>query len=863
MKRAANQSGAVMSSQTARQYMSENAEEDEVSSTQSPPVEQSVEVEMRAVSNGSTISSMSAMPAAAPSIAPKPAAPDNTQSDNTKEVMKEIAKEIAKELFKEEPKLAEAALASSPFAPVSASAKKEEPKKEEPKEILPKDNSMSISGTINPSSNNPLQQLQIVRLLTDLGDRLRQSEKEREILWKEIEICRKQISDMNGNANKSEQSYSSLESQIEQREVFVKELLEKQIGLEQKLKDQISAFDASKEEQMKLQEEQGKLQDKLQDKLNSVETAAGSAIVRVEDVIAENSKLSKRVEQLGQDKERLSRKLVLVEETLTQTQDMLKAKALVFLTDQSIAAKTSLPQEPAWTGDDTLKVSQAASDAVSGKKADAAAQSPVSNITASLRPQVSQPSLFMITIVTAMIAGIAAFGAIWLIKNMGTEGKLLPTQTESELSGKPDQTATTTTTEATPLSQKDLMSQAAILANQIEPGSLGADQDETLQDDTVTPSSDEASAKTEFDAAIAAQNKAVEDFKSDAPTSPVTERIKADKNLPKQISVIEEQAFNGVVTAQHDLAAIYTAGHGGVKIDYAKAAKWFEEAAHNGSANAQYNLGVLYHQGLGLKKDTSKAIELYRVAASNNHPEALYNLAIAYVEGVGVEYNPQIASTYFERAADGGIVEAAYNLGLLHENGLLGESQPDEAVFWYKIASDKGNKDASAALADLKKKLSMTDDDVSRLTQKIATTMPGYLTDDGKASLPELARPSAENAPASASQTKSPASSVAATPTAPVAPAKTVANKNADPVIVSQIQEQLMRLGFYKGIPNGILSNSLMNAIKSYQTKNGLKADGQPSDDLLVQMLASNNDVRAKTASTESAGPVTPPTDKN
>lgn len=854
MKRAANQSGAVMSSQTARQYMSEDAEEDEVRVTEAPPVDMSVEVEMKAVSNGATISSMpskSAAPVAAPE-APK-------ENANTKEVMKEIAKEIAKELFKEEPKLAEAALASSPFAPAAVAPKKEEPKKEEAKVAEPKENSMSFSGTINPSVNNPLQQLQIVKLLTDLGDRLRQSEKEREILWKEIEICRKQISDMNGNANKNEQSYTSLESQIEQREVFVKELLEKQIGLEQKLKDQMSAFDASKEEQAKLQEEQTKLQDKLQDKLNSVETAAGSAIVRVEDVIAENSKLSKRVEQLGQEKERLSRKLVLVEETLTQTQDMLKAKALVLLTDQSIAAKTSLPQEPAWTGDDTLKVSQAAMDNLSrNKKTDEAAamqQSPVGNITASLRQKTAQPSLFMVTIITAMIAGAAAFGAIWVVKHLGKDANVVPTQTESQSEVAPSESATI---EAAPVSQKDLMAQAAKIANQIEPSGLSAgdeaSQDDESQEEGVLAVDD--AAKSEFDAALDAQQKAVADFKAEAPTSNVAERIKADKNLPKQVAAIEAQAFNGVAAAQHDLAAIYTAGHGGVKIDYTKAAKWFEEAAHNGSANAQYNLGVLYHQGLGVKKDTARAIQMYRVAASNNHPEALYNLAIAYVEGVGVEYNPQIASTYFERAADGGIVEAAYNLGLLHENGLLGESQPDEAVFWYKIATDKGNQDAATALTDLKKKLSMNDEDVSRLTQKIATTKPGYVNEDGKASLPELSKPDALSK-------ETPVVPVASAPVVkmPAAPVvKPVAAKNSDPVVVSQIQEQLMRLGFYKGAPNGVLSVSLVNAIKSYQEKNGLKADGQPTDDLLVQMLASNNDVKAKTANADIG---TRPADKN
>ena len=54
---------------------------------------------------------------------------------------------------------------------------------------------------------------------------------------------------MGGREGKVEKSYSDLENQMNQREVFVKELLEKQIGLEQKLKDQLDALETSKKEQ--------------------------------------------------------------------------------------------------------------------------------------------------------------------------------------------------------------------------------------------------------------------------------------------------------------------------------------------------------------------------------------------------------------------------------------------------------------------------------------------------------------------------------------------------------------------------------------------------------------------------------------
>ena len=755
MKRAANQSGSAVPQMTARQILSEmefGAEAEQEESRIDTPVE----VEMKAVSNGSTISS----------------------------------------------------------TPVESVASR----KDEPKD----------SGMHSFSPNqNPMQQLQIVRLLTDLGDRLRQSEKEREILWKEVEICRKQIADMGGREGKNEKSYTSLETQMNQREVFVKELVEKQIGLEQKLKEQLDAAEASKKEQAK-----------WQDKLTSVETAAGSAIVRVEDAIAENAKLSKRVEQLGQDKARLIRKLEVVEETLTLTQDILKAKALVLLTDQSVAAKTNFPQTPAWTGDDTLKVSTPAA-AVSPKSGDVKSGAGLaSDLASSLRKK----SFFKMRTSTAILSGIIVLGIVGgifgshFVAKFQTSDPVLEMSTSSEESIEPQAGSEEAIFEK-PSAQDNLMAQAAKIANQIEPSSV--DPSDEI-DSSATKAIVDGVLPDDFAAAQIAQDKAVANFNAEAPSvdSDIRERISADTSLPKAIAEIQDRAFSGDANAQHDLAAIYTAGHGGVKVNYTVAAKWFNESAHNGIANAQYNLGVLYHQGLGVKKDTAKALELYRVAANNNHPEAQYNLAIAYVEGVGVEYNPQIASVYFEQAASGGIVEAAYNLGLLHENGLLGESQPDEAVFWYSLAANKGNKDSAKALAQLQSQLSMNDKDAERVTQKIANQKPGFLNEDGVPSLPEqksVAKIPAEKAQSTPKAQKAPAAKAVVSPDV----SSVGGAEKVDPVIVSQIQEQLSRLGVYKGQPDGTMSPVLAQSIKTYQQKNALKVDGVATDDLLVHMLAS------------------------
>lgn len=694
--------------------------------------------------------------------------------------------------------------------------------------------SSSVSNTANP-----VQQLQIVRLLSDLGERLRQSEKEREVLWKELESCRKLIGDLDSKNSASQKSFDSLQEKVSQKDDFIQGLLDKQTELETLVQSQNKVLEAS-------QNEQQVLKGKLEDKLSNIETAAGSAIVRIEDALVENSKLAKRVEQLGQDKARLVRKLEVMEETLAQTQETLKAKALVLLTDQALAARTNLPQSPAWTGDDTLKVSQPRSPASAERGADVSDRGPLSDIAESIRQQqkasdISNKAFLMALFVLVIAAGVLIsqinFKSVSFIPTSGTSEKVQVGEESGDVSSffpqefksaAEDRSVIENGIESVSSSvsvaptQEQLMADIAEMASQIEPSSVNPT--EIVAEEIVSEPND-------FDKAINAEDAALEKFQSEAPKGSVETRIKPNAALPKSVKDIENLAFQGDAKAQHDLAAIYTAGHAGVKVNYDLAAKWFSESAHQNIANAQYNLGVLTQQGLGVEKNIGRAIDLYRVAAANNHPEAQYNLAIAYIEGVGTEYNPQIAASYFQRAASGGIVEAAYNLGLLHENGLLGESQPDEAVFWYSMAAGKGSDQAKDALRLLQNQLSMSDADVSRIVERIAQTKPGFLDKEGQPSLPDpssAALPDIQGSTGSVSEVNQTAADVAA-----------VSSSVTDPSVVLQIQEQLSRMGYYKGAPDGSASQAMKEAVLTYQKSHGLRQDGVASENLLVQILAS------------------------
>ncbi len=529
------------------------------------------------------------------------------------------------------------------------------------------------SATAPLAQGNAPQQIQIVRLLRDLGDRLRQSEKEREILWRELDGCRKLLTDIEDKANNAEKAYISIEQRMSAQEP---------------------------ENKAETQE----FQKAIESKVSALETTTGSAILRLEDAISENGKLSRKLDQITQDKVRLSRKLESMEETLTQTQDSLKAKALVLLTDAALANRTGLPQIPAYhsnaqPGTDTV---------VNGNPA-------VRNLPW-WKTQKSSLALRASTAVLLVAVGLAGGWALSHAK-MPNFKVLAPASTVSQ-----------SQTSAGDMSsnQGKLMDHIAQLANQVEPGDTQEAANDTPAADAAAIAPPIASEEAETLAAKT-EKKALDAFSAEAPKGDLASRIKPDAKLPEIVREIETKALAGDAEAQHDLAAIYTAGHAEVVTDYDRALLWFTESAHHNVANAQYNLGVLYHQGLGVKQDIGKAISLYRVAASNNHPEAQYNLGIAHMEGVGADYNPQIAAYYFEKASAGGVVEAAYNLGLIQENGLLGESQPDEAVFWYKLAADHGNKQAGQALDQMSKQLGMKSEDVERIYARISAERPDAL----------------------------------------------------------------------------------------------------------------------------------------
>jgi localization factor PodJL len=656
---------------------------------------------------------------------------------------------------------------------------------------------------------------EIVRMLAQIGDKLKRSEAERYELLRELREYRKSLRELEDKADNSEKAYLAIENKLKTKGSVDTESLERQARFERALK-------TTEEKLVKAVAGQAVIDKRLKE-TEDKQTAIDQ---RLDESVAEQARLDRQLELSSQDRSRLVRKLERLEEMMSDTKNALQAKAMVLLTDKSNAAQATLAAPLDAEPSDASKAELPLSRFLNVQTLAMASMIVAALLGGWTINQVQQPNIPQIAVlengglaqlnlqenkwepVTGVDASnvVPANGPQAEISNDNIEEVLIiPEENPDSVLGLSDDQLL----EALETDPEGLASQL----NDIEPGATDSSSsvDEAEQPEAQAPQEETSSSLAapsitppmkNFDSVAFKQDMSLrQKILDEKPDGSLTQRISADTELPQLIKQIETQAFNGNAEAQHDLAAIYTAGHGGVKQNFERAALWFREAADNNVPNARYNLGVLHHQGLGQERDLDRALYWYREAAKLNHAEAQYNLGIAHIEGIGTEYNPPLAAAFFERAANNGVMEAAYNLGLIYENGLLGEPKPNEALLWYKIAADQGVPDAKSAMEGLVKTLQIDMKDVDNLVERMQQINESV---KGRRAGPENI------------------SSNSAT---------------ANQVIVSQIQEFLMLTGDYTGPADGINGPNTERAIRSYQATHDLTIDGKATKTLLNHMI--------------------------
>ena len=672
----------------------------------------------------------------------------------------------------------------------------------------------------NASSQSRGASIEIIRTLAQIGDKLKRSEAERYELLAELREYRKSLRDLEDKADNSEKAYLTVQNKLKSTGSLDTENVQRQVRFENSLK-------ATEDKMLKAIAGQAVIDKRLSD----TEDKQIMIDQRLDQSVAEQAKLSRQLDIVSQDKARMMRKVERLEEIVSETQDSLRAKAMVLLTDQSQPQKSNL-SAPSWSNIKADVKTDVDNEEIAliGK-----------NATASM--QVEQESGYKYLNIQSLSTAALVVAALllgWAINRSQNSDKAVDLGAsqvvqEIELSDFPIEKAAMTS-DPTPENVLDYNDDQLMEAfnndsdklasqlNNIEPAAVDnaapveVVQEVTQQDAAQNLGQDKPAISdpqitpqmNNFEQIAYAQDPQIEKaILAEKPKGGLVSRIEMDSALPANVKSIEEQAFQGNAEAQHDLAAIYTAGHANVEQNFDKAALWFREASDNGIANARYNLGVLYHQGLGKARDLSRALYWYREAAKLGHAEAQYNLGIAHIEGIGTEYNPQLAAEYFERAANNGIMEAAYNLGLIHDNGLMGKTKADEALLWYKIAADQGSKEALSAMEQLAKTLQIGLGDVDNLVDRM-----------------QLINESVKGRRAGPTDLKS-------KKTSQTSPAAAQNDKN----LVTQIQQYLMLTGAYAGPADGVNGPATQESIRAYQAANNLDVNGQISKELLNSMV--------------------------
>lgn len=706
----------------------------------------------------------------------------------------------------------------------------------------------------------PARDDRVIDLLNKLGERLISSEDERKAL-------KDAVDSLEDKAELNEKAYISLQNKLSDQEVRDENIAARQEWLERKLDAQFEKIEK-----------------------------AAALTDKIEEVLKQQSRLNRRLDSVSQERGRMLRKLEKIEDNIIETQEALNAKAMVLLTDEQTANDSGKPvlaakgketkknqhappetTGPWWQRNARLQAGAMAAAVVlavlagwaisqwQGKAQFNAVQKtagladdltesnnagtidkpmPVARVTApaddadNFSAESSAPSVFSQglsadrtdeNVIDAFTAGVE--------KEM--EDAETPDNAEEQATGGtlPDDEELIARFEENPDALGAELNKIEPVARKEE--SVSNAGEDVSQNNTAFPAPEET--KTEPAVLLEKQVPAfdIEEFiAAQSAGAPVEERISKDPDLPAVLKEVEQKAFAGVAEAQHDLAAIYIAGHGGIPVNHERGAQWFREAAIQGIANARYNLGVLYHQGLGVPQDTKLALNWYKAAAAKDHPEAQYNLGIAHIEGIGVPYDPARATAYFQNAAASGIMEAAYNLGLIEENGLLGQPEPEKALYWYQAAVDMGSPEAQTALDQLAARMNYSPADIARIT--------------GALNLMEKTAKDRES-PEQRSNNTEERSGGAQTETVPVMPLtagdQALPEQGArgdsggkDRETLAQIQKQLIELGLFPGPANGQNDQRTEDAIRAYQSMYALREDGEPSEALLVHMITTGLD---------------------
>ena len=267
---------------------------------------------------------------------------------------------------------------------------------------------------------------------------------------------------------------------------------------------------------------------------------------------------------------------------------------------------------------------------------------------------------------------------------------------------------------------------------------------------------------------------------------------------------LRKAAIDGDSAAQFEIGSRYTQGRG-VAQDLKAAADWYQRAAAQGLAPAQYRLGSLYEKGHGVTRDISMAEMWYMRAADQGNRKAMHNLAVLNAQGAKGEADFSEAARWFRQAAEHGLRDSQFNLAILYARGLGVDADQKEAYKWFAIAAAQGDNEAGQKRDEIASSLSADDVAVAKRMARNWEATP--LVDS--------------------------ANFVKASDSWEQAGLDEALDAK---VVVRATQTMLNQLGFDAGPADGMMGPRTRDAIKAFQTANGLIPTGIATPDLLTSL---------------------------
>ena len=173
-----------------------------------------------------------------------------------------------------------------------------------------------------------------------------------------------------------------------------------------------------------------------------------------------------------------------------------------------------------------------------------------------------------------------------------------------------------------------------------------------------------------------------------------TDKYHAESIFNNALRPLIEEANNGSVYAQVELASIYSTHEIAGKTNWTEAAKWWYVAATNGEVTAQYNYGVCCEYGDGRDVDLKEAVKWYRESAINGFALAQFRYAECCRHGIGRSKDIEEAARWCYMAAINGYDVAQLHYADYCMKGLGRIQDYKESAKWWYIAATNGNANA-------------------------------------------------------------------------------------------------------------------------------------------------------------------------